>query len=114
MINDLNDKYIDVASSCFSDHFYDFSEIFNYLTDRFIIILGRLYRSIRIIVSNCMRIGQKSVGVSKINRNYLNKIFKITAWSSKYRFLDQCSQLFTSRDESSEYLTRFYTFKALK
>jgi len=31
-------------------------------------------------------------------------------WSSNNRFLDQYSQSFTSRDESSEYLARFYTF----
>jgi hypothetical protein len=35
---------------------------------------------------------------------------KNTEWSSKNRFLDQCSQSFTSRDERSEYLARFYTF----
>jgi hypothetical protein len=35
----------------------------------------------------------------------------MTEWSSKYRFLDQCSQSFSSRDKSREYLARFYTFK---
>ncbi len=48
--------------------------------------------------------------ITKININGLNQILKNTEWSSKNRFLDQCSQSFTSRDESSEYLTRFYTF----
>ena len=38
----------------------------------------------------------------------------MTEWSSKYRFLDQCSQSLTSRDENSEYLARFYTFNSIK
>ncbi len=39
---------------------------------------------------------------------------KKTEWSSKYRILDQCSQSFTSRDKSSEYLARLIAFKNKK
>jgi hypothetical protein len=39
---------------------------------------------------------------------------KNTELTLKDRFLDQCSQSFTSRDKSSEYLARFYTFKSIK
>jgi hypothetical protein len=38
----------------------------------------------------------------------------MTEWSSKYRFLDQCSHSFTSRDKCSEYLARFYTLNSIK
>ncbi len=50
---------------------------------------------------------KREVNSLKINRNGLNQIVKITEWSLKYRFMDECSQSFTSRYESIEYLARF-------
>jgi hypothetical protein len=38
----------------------------------------------------------------------------MTEWSSKYRILDQWRQSFTSRDKSSKYLARFYTFNGIR
>ncbi len=63
MTNDLKDKYLlsKLSFRHFKDHFYHLVVDFNCLTDRFIIIIGRFYRSLRIFVIDLNEIGQKGL-----------------------------------------------------
>jgi hypothetical protein len=105
--------------SCLADKKRPFFGDFNYLTDHFLIIKDRFYRSERIFLSifneNRPK-GPKTVCrvVNSLKNLKNTDSLKNTEWSSKDRFLDRCSQSFKSRDKRSEYLARFYTFNCIE